>query len=102
MGKKWGKSKISQVSLLFVRSLKPMQFIVLNCFVNVMLGRLEDERVEFKEAPNKEVMQFARSVIWTKVPGVVETTCHRDGFSTWFSTEPATLPGLIRTDGSMD
>eukprot|EP00434_Breviolum_minutum_P036214 symbB.v1.2.032082.t1/scaffold3800.1/size50142/3 len=29
-------------------------------------GWLEDERVEFKEAPNKEVMQFARSVIWTK------------------------------------
>lgn len=61
-----------------------MQFIVLNCFVNVMPARLEDERVEFKEAPNKEVMQFARSVIWTKVPGVVETTCHRDGFSTLF------------------
>jgi len=29
-------------------------------------GWLEDERVEFKEAPSKEVMQFARSVIWTK------------------------------------
>ena len=28
--------------------------------------RLEDDRVEFKEAPNKEVMHFARSVIWTK------------------------------------
>lgn len=29
-------------------------------------GWLEDERVEFKEAPSKEVMHFARSVIWTK------------------------------------
>lgn len=29
-------------------------------------GWLEDERIEFKEAPSKEVMEFARSVIWTK------------------------------------
>jgi len=29
-------------------------------------GWLEDERVEFKEAPSPEVMEFARSVIWTK------------------------------------
>mmetsp|Transcript_99038 Transcript_99038/g.280503 ORF Transcript_99038/g.280503 Transcript_99038/m.280503 type:complete len:418 (+) Transcript_99038:19-1272(+) len=31
-----------------------------------MNGWLEDERIEFKEAPSREVMQFARSVIWTK------------------------------------
>mmetsp|Transcript_82766 Transcript_82766/g.255825 ORF Transcript_82766/g.255825 Transcript_82766/m.255825 type:complete len:456 (-) Transcript_82766:29-1396(-) len=29
-------------------------------------GWLEDERIEFKEAPSKEVMEFARSVVWTK------------------------------------
>lgn len=29
-------------------------------------GWLEDEKIEFKEAPSKEVMEFARSVIWTK------------------------------------
>lgn len=29
-------------------------------------GWLEGERVEFKEAPSREVMQFARSVIWTR------------------------------------
>lgn len=30
-------------------------------------GWLEDEKVEFKEAPSKEVMQYARSVVWSKV-----------------------------------
>lgn len=29
-------------------------------------GWLEDERIEFKEAPSREVMQYARSVVWTK------------------------------------
>jgi len=29
-------------------------------------GWQEDERIEFKEAPSKEVMEFARSVVWTK------------------------------------
>eukprot|EP00448_Togula_jolla_P013057 CAMPEP_0170597220 /NCGR_PEP_ID=MMETSP0224-20130122/15593_1 /TAXON_ID=285029 /ORGANISM="Togula jolla, Strain CCCM 725" /LENGTH=455 /DNA_ID=CAMNT_0010921681 /DNA_START=59 /DNA_END=1426 /DNA_ORIENTATION=- len=27
---------------------------------------LEDERIEFKEAPSREVMEFARSVVWSK------------------------------------
>ncbi|CAE7740454.1 MAK3 [Symbiodinium pilosum] len=30
-------------------------------------GWLENDKVEFKEAPSKEVMQFARSVVWSKV-----------------------------------
>jgi len=29
-------------------------------------GWLEDERIEFKEAPSREVMEFARSVVWSK------------------------------------
>lgn len=29
-------------------------------------GWMEDERIEFKEAPSREVMQFARSVVWTR------------------------------------
>lgn len=29
-------------------------------------GWLPDEQIEFKECPSREVMQFARSVIWTK------------------------------------
>jgi len=31
-----------------------------------MNGWLEDEQIEFKEAPSREVMQFARSVVWSK------------------------------------
>jgi len=31
-----------------------------------MNGWLEDEKIEFKEAPSKEAALFARSVIWTK------------------------------------
>lgn len=30
-----------------------------------MHGWMEDERIEWKECPSREVMQFARSVIWT-------------------------------------
>lgn len=29
-------------------------------------GWLEDEKLEFKESPSREVMQFARSVVWSK------------------------------------
>jgi len=29
-------------------------------------GWMEDERIEFKEAPSREVMEYARSVVWTK------------------------------------
>jgi len=29
-------------------------------------GWLEDEQVEWKEAPSREVMEFARSVVWTR------------------------------------
>eukprot|EP00747_Dinoflagellata_sp_TGD_P123519 gnl/TRDRNA2_/TRDRNA2_173831_c0_seq2.p1 gnl/TRDRNA2_/TRDRNA2_173831_c0~~gnl/TRDRNA2_/TRDRNA2_173831_c0_seq2.p1 ORF type:complete len:465 (-),score=105.12 gnl/TRDRNA2_/TRDRNA2_173831_c0_seq2:139-1533(-) len=32
-------------------------------------GWLEDDRIEWKECPSREVMQFARSVIWTQATG---------------------------------
>lgn len=31
-----------------------------------MNGWLEDEEIEFKESPSREVMQFARSVVWSR------------------------------------
>jgi len=31
-----------------------------------MNGWLEDEKIEFKEAPSREVMEYARSVIWSR------------------------------------
>lgn len=32
-------------------------------------GWIEEGKMEFKEAPNEEVMQYARSVIWTRAEG---------------------------------
>lgn len=31
-----------------------------------MRGWLEDDKIEFKESPSREVMEFARSVVWTR------------------------------------
>lgn len=44
-------------------------------------GWLEDEKVEFKECPSREVMEFARSVIWSKATDerMVEWTAQMDG-----------------------
>lgn len=46
-----------------------------------MNGWLEDERIEWKEAPSREVMQFARSVVWSKATAerMVEWTKHMEG-----------------------
>lgn len=46
-----------------------------------MNGWLEDEQIEFKEAPSREVMQFARSVVWSQATDerMVEWTAQMAG-----------------------
>ena len=56
-------------------------------------GWLEDEKIEWKECPSREVMEFARSVVWTKATTerMVEWTAQMKGLGyTGSATDCAT------------